>query len=91
MAKRPPIEHEPLTRERVLEALRKSGGSAQKRDIARELGITAEQKKELRGILRELEESGALGRTVTSTWSPACPLLPCIRPSRPAAGCLGPG
>jgi len=54
---------EPLTRERVLEALRKAGGSAQKRDIARELGIGPEQKKELRHILRELEESGALGRT----------------------------
>jgi ribonuclease R len=43
--------------------LRKAGGSAQKRDIARELGIGPEQKKELRHILRELEESGALGRT----------------------------
>jgi ribonuclease R len=64
MAKnRPPLPYEPLTRERVLEALRKAGGSAQKRDIARELGIGADQKKELRHILRELEESGALGRT----------------------------
>jgi ribonuclease R len=63
MAKNRPPGPEPLTRERVLAAIQKSGGSAQKRDIARELGITAEQKKELRGILRELEESGALGRT----------------------------
>lgn len=64
MPKRPPVPtHEPLTRERVLEAIRKSGGNAQKRDIARELGITPEQKKELRGILRALEEEGALGRT----------------------------
>ncbi len=64
MAKnRPPLPYEPLTRERVLEALRKAGGSAQKRDIARELGIGPEQKKELRGILRGLEEDGALGRT----------------------------
>ncbi|MBS0385726.1 MAG: ribonuclease R [Proteobacteria bacterium] len=62
MAKnRPPPE--PLTRERVLEALRKSGGSGQKRDIARELGIGPDQKKELRQILRALEEDGALGRT----------------------------
>ncbi|WP_395647828.1 ribonuclease R [Terricaulis sp.] len=62
MAKnRPPPE--PLTRERVLEAIQKSGGSAQKRDIAHELGITSDQKKELRHILRDLEESGALGRT----------------------------
>jgi ribonuclease R len=63
MTKRPQPQFEPLTRERVLEAIRKTGGSAQKRDIARELGIGAEQKKELRHILRELEESGALGRT----------------------------
>ena len=63
MAKRTPVQPEPLTRERVLAALRKSGGSAQKRDIARELGIGAEQKKELRHILRSLEEEGALGRT----------------------------
>lgn len=62
MAKnRPPPE--PLTRERVLEALRKSGGAAQKRDIARELDIGPDQKKELRHILRALEEDGALGRT----------------------------
>lgn len=64
MAKnRPPTSPEPLTRERVLEAIRKAGGKAQKRDIAHELGITSDQKKELRQILRELEESGALGRT----------------------------
>jgi len=64
MAKnRPPPAFERLTRERVLEVIRKVGGSAQKRDIARELGIGSEQKKELRHILRELEESGALGRT----------------------------
>src|SRR5262245_30809906 len=63
MAKNRPPSPEPLTRERVLEALRKAGGKAQKRDIARELGIGSEQKKELRHILRELEETGALGRT----------------------------
>ncbi len=63
MAKHRPPQFEPLTRERVLAAIRKVGGSAQKRDIARELGIGAEQKKELRHILRDLEESGALGRS----------------------------
>jgi ribonuclease R len=63
MAKNRPPAPEPLTRERVLVAIRKVGGSAQKRDIARELGIGADQKKELRHILRDLEESGALGRT----------------------------
>ncbi len=63
MARKPPPPVAPLTRERVLEALRKAGGKAQKRDIARELGIGSDQKKELRHILRDLEESGALGRT----------------------------
>src|SRR6185295_2123731 len=62
MAKnRPPPE--PLTRERVLAALRQAGGAAQKRDIARTLDIGPDQKKQLRQILRELEESGAIGRT----------------------------
>lgn len=64
MPKRPPPPApQPLTRERVLAALRKAGGKAQKRDIARELGIGPEQKKELRQILRALEEEGALGRS----------------------------
>jgi ribonuclease R len=52
-----------LSRERVLEAIRKSGGKAQKRDIARELEIGPDQKKELRQILRALEADGDLGRT----------------------------
>jgi len=63
MAKNRPPAPVPLTRERVLEAIRKTGGKAQKRDIARELGIGSDQKKELRHILRALEEEGALGRT----------------------------
>lgn len=71
MAKRPPLHNEPLTKERVLEALRKAGGSAQKRDIARELGIGSDQKKELRQILRELEESGALGRSRRKSYADA--------------------
>ncbi|MBX9747498.1 MAG: ribonuclease R [Hyphomonadaceae bacterium] len=71
MPKRPPTGPEPLTRERVLEAIRKAGGKAQKRDIARELGIGADQKKELRHILRELEESGALGRSGRKSYADA--------------------
>jgi len=63
MPKRTTSEIAPLTRERVLAAIQKSGGSAQKRDIAQELGIGPDQKKELRQILRSLEEEGALGRT----------------------------
>jgi ribonuclease R len=63
VAKRDAPSGEPLTRERVLAAVEKAGGSAKKGDIARVLGIGAEQKKELRHILRALEEEGALGRT----------------------------
>jgi ribonuclease R len=71
MAKKSPPQVEPLTRERVLAALRKAGGSAKKGDIARELGIGPEQKKELRRVLRELEESGALGRTGRKSYADA--------------------
>jgi ribonuclease R len=71
MAKRSPLHHEPLTKERVLEAIRKAGGKAQKRDIARELGIGADQKKELRHILRELEQTGALGRSGRKSYADA--------------------
>jgi len=77
MAKNRPPAPEPLTRERVLEALRKAGGKAQKRDIARELGIGPDQKKELRGILRELEESGALGRSGRKAYADAQALPEC--------------
>ena len=63
MAKRPFNPDQPLTRERVLEAIQRSGGSAQKNDIARELELGPDDRKELRRILRELEEEGALGRT----------------------------
>jgi len=71
MAKRPPLHQEPPTKERVLEALRKAGGKAQKRDIAHELGIGPDQKKELRHILRALEEEGALGRSGRKSYADA--------------------
>ncbi|MEZ5994657.1 MAG: ribonuclease R [Hyphomonadaceae bacterium] len=71
MPKRPPHAPPALTRERVLEAVRKAGGKAQKRDIARELGIGPDQKKELRHILRALEEEGALGRTGRKNYADA--------------------
>jgi ribonuclease R len=74
MPKRPTSRPSPLTRERVLEAIRKAGGKAQKRDIARELGIGPEQKKELRGILRGLEEEGALDRTGRKRYADAAAL-----------------
>ncbi|MCR6643674.1 MAG: ribonuclease R [Terricaulis sp.] len=71
MAKRPPLPFAPLTRERVLEALRKAGPGAHKSDIARELGIGPDQKKELRHLLRELEEAGALGRSGRRSYTDA--------------------
>jgi ribonuclease R len=63
MAKSPPPSNQPLTKERVLAAIEKIGGAAQKRDLARVLDVRPDDKKELRRILRELEEEGALGRT----------------------------
>ncbi len=64
MPKHPPAPaFEPLTKERVLEAIQRAGNGASKSDIARALGISADQKKELRQILKSLEEDGALGRT----------------------------
>ncbi|MES1202112.1 MAG: ribonuclease R [Pseudomonadota bacterium] len=53
----------PLTRESVLAAIEKLGGAGGKKDLARVLDVPADQKKELRAILRELEHDGALGRT----------------------------
>ena len=71
MPKRLDTAPAPLTRERVLEAVRKAGAGAHKSDIARELGIGPDQKKELRHILRELEESGALGRSGRRSYTDA--------------------
>jgi len=52
----------PLTRERVLETIAGLGGSSDKRELAKRLDLRADQRRELRAILTELEESGALGR-----------------------------
>ncbi|MBY0565401.1 MAG: ribonuclease R [Hyphomonadaceae bacterium] len=69
MTKRSSPTPAPLTRELVLAALQKSGGAARKGDLARALGIGPDQKKELRQILRALEEEGALGRTGRKTYA----------------------
>ncbi|MBI1251035.1 MAG: ribonuclease R [Alphaproteobacteria bacterium] len=74
MPKRNQTPHQPLTKERVLEAIEKSGGAGHKRDIARILNIGPDDKSELRRILRELENDGALGRTGRRTFQSASAL-----------------
>ena len=63
MAKKNRPPPQPLTKQRVLAALEKTGGAAKKKDLARILDVGPDDKKELRRILRELEHDGALGRT----------------------------
>ncbi|MBU6372846.1 MAG: ribonuclease R [Alphaproteobacteria bacterium] len=70
MAKRPPRTDGPkpertraeLTRERVLAAIEANGGVFDKNGLARALGVAPDERRKLRAILAELEESGALGR-----------------------------
>ncbi len=71
MTKKPPPQQQPLTKARVLEALEKIGGAGAKRDLARVLNVKPDEKKELRRILRELEEDGALGRTARRRFASA--------------------
>ena len=71
---RPPAEA--LTKERVREAIARMGGKAKKGDLARQLGISSDDKKELRRILRELEHDGALGRTGRRRYADATALPP---------------
>ncbi len=63
MAKKNRPPPQPLTKERVRDAIARMGGRAKKGDLARELNVHPDDKKELRRILRELEHDGALGRT----------------------------
>ena len=74
MARKPNRPPKPLTRERVLAALEKLGGAGAKRDLARELNVSADDKPELRRILRELESEGALGRAGRRTFQSASAL-----------------
>jgi ribonuclease R len=78
MAKRPPppssTEPPPLTRERVLAALEANGGAAAKRDLARALNLSPDDRRQLRVILRELEEDGALGRVGRRAFASAAAL-----------------
>ncbi|MES1157093.1 MAG: ribonuclease R [Alphaproteobacteria bacterium] len=76
MAKHRDNTFQPLTRERVLAAIEKSGGAAKKKDLARILDVPPDQKKELRDILRGLEQDGALGRTGKRRFASATALPP---------------
>ncbi|HWA01864.1 MAG TPA: ribonuclease R [Caulobacterales bacterium] len=76
MAKRRDHTPQPLTRESVLAAIEKLGGAGGKKDLARVLDVPADQKKELRAILRSLENDGALGRTGKKRFASATALPP---------------
>jgi ribonuclease R len=74
--KGPPPAATPLTRERVLEAIEQLGGAGGKKDLARVLDVPPDEKKELRRILRDLEDDGALGRTGRKRFASATALPP---------------
>lgn len=60
---RRPADPGALTRETVLAAIKAMGGVGDKRGLARRLGVSVEQKAQLRRILGELEGEGLLGRS----------------------------
>jgi ribonuclease R len=70
MARRP-HSSQPPTREQVLAYLEKNPSHGAKRDIARGLDVAAEHRAELRSILNQLEEEGALIRTGKRAFQPA--------------------
>ncbi len=59
-SKSPSGPRPPLSRELVLEAIKK--GASAKADLARVLGVKGDERVELRQILKALEEEGKLGR-----------------------------
>ncbi|MES1202754.1 MAG: ribonuclease R [Pseudomonadota bacterium] len=60
MPKNSPAPRPPLSRELVLDAIKK--GASAKADLARVLGVRGEERVALRAILKDLEEEGKLGR-----------------------------
>ena len=70
MSRRPNHDQAP-TREMVLDYLEKNPSHGAKRDIARGLNVATEHRPELRRILNELEEQGALVRTAKRAFQPA--------------------
>ncbi len=74
MAKDPRLKRPPLTKEVVLAAIARLGGPAAKQDLARALQVTADERRDLRRILKELEEDGALGRVGKRTFASATSL-----------------
>jgi ribonuclease R len=72
MARKPPPGARPaLTRQLVLDAIARVGGQASKQDLARVLKVSGDERAQLRAILRELEDEGALGRTGRRTFASA--------------------
>ncbi len=51
-----------ITRETVLDYLARNPGDTNKRDIAKGLGVSGEERRELRLILKQLEDEGVISR-----------------------------
>ena len=60
-----------ITRQTVLDYLAKNPGETNKRDIARGLGANGEARRELRLILKQLEDEGAISRVGKRAFSRA--------------------
>ena len=60
-----------LTRETVLEYLAQNPGDTNKRDIAKGLGVSGESRRELRLILKQLEDEGVISRIGKRSFSRA--------------------
>jgi ribonuclease R len=65
------FEPPPLTRARVEAYLTAHPGMADRREIAQALGVRGSERRELRAILRELEDEGRLTRTAAKTYAPS--------------------
>ncbi|WGF89245.1 ribonuclease R [Marinivivus vitaminiproducens] len=66
-----PDRRRPPTREAVLDYLTNAGVDVQKRDIARAFKLTTEGRRELKTLLRQLENEGVLQRAEGKRFRPA--------------------
>ena len=57
-----------LNHENIIAAVRKGGGRFGKRELVRELGLSGEQRRELRQMLSQMVEAGKLVRTDRKTY-----------------------